>query len=117
MYGNVYAIYDHLRMIWYRQDMNVNPAGDLFDGYLPFYCDYCDTVVPRITRIAYQLTFEMIVRPRIDPSWVKNQVHIKFACCESCRYGPLALPQQLIGYHLTELRQDGNLIYTQERKE
>lgn len=36
MYGNVYSIFDHERMIWYRQDHPVTIVGDLFDGHLPF---------------------------------------------------------------------------------
>lgn len=118
MYGNVYQIVDHERMLYYRQDREVDPSGDLFDGYLPFYCDYCNLIVDRIERINYTLVSESLVRAKSNPEWRKSKVDVKFACCDECKKRTLPIPAGLLTtYYLIELYKDGEMIYTQNRKE
>lgn len=116
MYGNVFKIIDHERMIWYRQDHPVSAAGDLFEGHLPFFCDYCQSIVSHIRPVDYKLTYEMLTRPYTAPKWMKSHQHIFFACCESCADRPLPIPNEIVGYHMTELWQDGKLVFQQERR-
>jgi len=118
MYGNVYEIVDHERMIWYRQDLPVNLAGDLFEGHFIFYCDYCQQIVPHIRNVDYEMTFEMLTRPNTYPKWHRNQIHVYFSVCENCdTLKFLPFPDELIGYHLTELKEDGKIVFKQNRKE
>lgn len=116
MYGNVCEIIDHERMIFYRQDLVVDPEGDLFNGYLPFFCDYCQDIVSERIRIKYTLVFEMLVRPHTNPEWKVSTQTVYFACCNQCIEKELPIPEKLIGYHLTKLYQDDLLVFSQEKK-
>lgn len=117
MYGNVYEVVDHDRFRWYRQDRSVEGQGDLFEGFLPFKCDYCQQVVDRIGQIQYTGVYWYYVRPNLPTAeWKQSYVDVKYACCSTCCSGPLPVPKELIGYHMTELYQDGRLIFQQERR-
>lgn len=117
MYGNVYEVVDHERLRWYRQDRPVDGQGDLFDGFLPFMCDYCGQVVNEIKRVRYVGVYWYYCRPNLPSAkWLKSEVEVTFCKCLGCQNGPLPFPKSLIGYHLTELYQDGNLIFSQDRR-
>lgn len=118
MYGNVYEVVDHERLRWYRQDQPLDGQYDLFEGFLPLMCDYCGSVVNEISLVHYRSVYWFRVRPKLSSAeWKQSFVDVKFCCCDACQQGPLPIPKGLIGYHLTELYQDGRLIYTQERKQ
>lgn len=117
MFGNVYEVKDHERMRYYRQDRPVHNQGDLFEGHLPFACDYCRQIVGEISPVRYTAVYEMLVRPNTNPAWRIDKLDIIFSCCDSCKNGPLPIPPKMIGYHLTELYQDGRLIFKQGRKQ
>jgi hypothetical protein len=117
MYGNVVEIIDHERMIFYRQDKQVTLVGDLFDGHLPFYCDYCESTVDNIESVSYELTYEMLNWPNTPKEiWGKSNQVVKFACCNQCKKTNFPVPEGIIGYHVTMIKQDGKLVYTQDRK-
>ncbi|QHW35806.1 hypothetical protein GZH47_33480 (plasmid) [Paenibacillus rhizovicinus] len=117
LHGFIYEVVDHERMVFYRQDRPVFNQGDLFEGFLPFMCDYCKQVVYSTYLVPYRLKFEMLTRPFTDrPEWKSSYLDIKFSCCNACHNGPLPIPEKLIGHHLTELQQDGRAIFTQKRK-
>lgn len=117
MYGNVYEVVDHERFRWYRQDRPVDGQGDVFEGFLPFKCDYCQEIVDTISNVEYKAVYWYYVRPKLpNADWKQSVVRVKFSRCEACKYGPLPFPKKMIGYHMTELYQDEELIYTQERR-
>ncbi|MDH6372768.1 hypothetical protein M2444_004597 [Paenibacillus sp. PastF-3] len=117
MYGNVYEVIDHERFNWYRQDRPVDGQGDIFDGFLPFQCDYCRKVVESIKHVQYKANYWYYVRPnKPTAEWKQSTVEVKYSSCEACQYGPLPFPTVLIGFHMTDLYQDGILIYVQERR-
>lgn len=116
MYGNTYEVVDHKGMHYYRQDRPVINQGDLFDGFLPFSCDYCRQIVNEIYPIHYKAVYEMLVCPNHNPRWHKDTYPIIFSCCSACHYGPLPIPDKMIGHHLTELYQDDRLVFSQEKK-
>lgn len=117
MYGNVTEVFDHERFHWYRQDRPVDGQGDLFDGFLPLRCDYCNQTVVHITHIDYKSIYWYLVRPKFPSrEWKRSEVDVRFACCTACSYGPLPLPKALIGYHMTELYQGDRLIFSQEKR-
>lgn len=117
MYGNVYEVVDHERFRWYRQDHPIDGQGDLFEGFLPLQCDYCGSITDNVKLVHYHSVYWFKVRPKLPTAeWKQSFVDVKFCCCEACQYGPVPIPSGLIGYYMTELYQDGKLIYTQERK-
>ncbi|MGG3278967.1 hypothetical protein [Paenibacillus solani] len=117
MYGNVYEIVDHECYRWYRQDRAVDGQGDVFEGYLPFICDYCNQIVDTIDHVEYKANYWYYTKPKLpNAKWRQNTVQVKFSRCEACKHGPLPFPREMIGYHMTELYQDAKLIYTQERR-
>jgi|GEM_PF-5783000 len=118
MYGNTYEVVDHENFRWYRQDRPVHNQGDLFEGTLPFCCDYCRQIVDEIDHVNYEMIYEMKVRPKLPTAaWSRSLIPLKYARCVACQNGPLPFPSALVGYHLTELRQNGEVILRQERKE
>ncbi|SFJ64450.1 hypothetical protein SAMN02799624_05342 [Paenibacillus sp. UNC496MF] len=117
MHGFIYEVYDHERMTNYRQDQPVHNQGDLFDGFLPFKCDYCKAVVFDIQPVRYRAVYTMLVRPKLPTAeWRDSDVNVTYACCAACKYGPLPIPEKMIGHHLTKLYQDGRLVLEQPRK-
>ncbi|TKJ87209.1 hypothetical protein PaeCFBP13512_18475 [Paenibacillus sp. CFBP13512] len=117
MHGNVFQVKDHLLMRYYRQDRETLNAGSFFDGFLPYYCDYCKTVVKEIVNIPYTLVYEYLVRAKLDNSeWIKSKTKVVYSCCAACENGPLPLSPDLIGYHVIEIYENEKLIFTQERK-
>lgn len=118
MYGNVYEVYDHERFRWYRQDHPIDGQGDLFEGFLPLICDYCGSITDNVKLVHYRSVYWFKVRPKLPTAeWKRSFVDVKFCCCDKCQHGPLPIPSGMIGYHMTELFQDGRLVYMQERKQ
>lgn len=117
MYGNVYEVVDHERLRWYRQDRPIDGQADLFEGFLPLMCDYCGRIVANVKHVHYHSVYWFYARAQLpNAEWKQSFVDVKFCCCDVCQQGPLPIPKGLIGYHMTDLYQDGKLIYTQERK-
>lgn len=117
MYGNVYEVIDHEGFRWYRQDRTVDGQGDVFDGYLPFKCDYCKQIVDRVCHVHYKAVYWYYVRPKLPTAeWKQSYIQVKFSRCKACKHGPLPFPWDMVGYHMTELYQNGLLIYTQEKR-
>ncbi|MNW32213.1 hypothetical protein D3C74_91520 [compost metagenome] len=117
MYGNFYQVVDHERFRWYRQDLPVNEQIDLFDGPLPFKCDYCHEIVNHIRHVTYKCVYWYLTRPKQPgEQWKQNLFDIKYACCDDCNPCDLPVPKDLIGYHMAELYQDGIKIFEQEKR-
>lgn len=117
MYGNVYEVIDHERFRWYRQDRAVDGQVDLFEGALPFHCDYCHNVVDSISLVDYKAIYWYLTNPKLPSRhWKQTIFHVKYACCDNCNPNSYPIPKDLIGYHLTELYQDGIKIFEQERR-
>ncbi|WP_379397882.1 hypothetical protein [Paenibacillus lentus] len=117
MYGNVYEVIDNQRFRWYRQDRPVDGQIDLFEGSLPFKCDYCGNIVDQISWVNYKCVYWYLTRPKLpNPAWKRTDFVIKFACCSNCKQRELPIPKDLIGYHMTELYQDGIKVFEQERR-
>lgn len=117
MYGNVYEVVDHQLFRWYRQDHPVDGQVDIFDGVLPFKCDYCQQIVDQISSVSYKSIYWYLTRPKLpNAAWKRTELDVKFACCEKCKSGQLPIPKDLIGYHMTVLYQDGSKLFEQERR-
>lgn len=110
-FGNVYQITDHKRKVYYRQDRPIKEQLNLLDGALPRYCDYCDTQCDEITLISYKLVYEMIVRPKTNPTLKRDSVAIKYASCGNCGQRVNRIPEQFLSGYIKEIYKDGELIW------
>lgn len=112
MYGNVHTIIDHKRKYYYRQDMPIKEQLDLLDEPLPRYCDYCKSDCQRITLIEYELVYEMVIRPMIDPEIKRDSQKVKYASCDDCLPNARGfIPDQLKSGYVVEIWQDKELIW------
>lgn len=117
MYGHITEVFDHERFRWYRQDLPVDGQGDLFEGYLPFKCDYCKQIVHEVSHVVYQSIYWFLVRPsQPTREWKRSVIDVKFSRCTACSHGPIPFPGGLIGYHMTELYENNRLIFRQDRR-
>lgn len=116
MYGNVYEVIDHERKVFYRQDRELREQTDLFSSPLPRYCDYCKKVCESIKPVVYQLTFEMIVRPKTNPTKKRETVQVAYASCGSCGDKLEKVPKAFLAVAVKEIHRDGKLIW-KEREE
>lgn len=117
MHGNIVEVRDHLMFRYYRQDHETLNGWNIVDGFLPFYCDYCQKIVNNIVNVRYTIVYEYLVRAKLDnPSWLKSNTQIVYSCCTACENGPLPLSPDLIGYHTVQLYENEKLLFSQDRK-
>lgn len=112
MYGNVHTIIDHRNKYYYRQDQEIIEQLNLLDEYLPRYCDYCKSDCDEITLVDYELSYEMVVRPKTNPELKRDTQIIKYASCDECLETiSVFVPPELKSGYVIEIRQGNQSIW------